>query len=106
MVEYTGSKFYSKSLVLLVAVLQLINEVLIQEQIAKELDIESSHVSYYIKRAKNMGYVKSSAKDAIVILELTQAGKNFLDQYDKCQYYKAHYPNSLPICRAENIRFK
>lgn len=99
----TGSKFYSKSLVLLTFVLRLINEGLIQEKIANELDIKSSHVAYYIKKAKRMGYVKSSVKDAVVILELTQAGKYFLDQYEKGRIPS---PKSVPTCRAENIRFK
>jgi predicted transcriptional regulator len=84
-------------------VLRLINEGLIQEKIANELDIESSHVAYYIKKAKRMGYVKSTIKDVVVILELTQAGKNFLDQYEKAHDSSS---SSLHICRLENIRFK
>ena len=95
-----STKFYSKSLVLFSAVLRLINEGLIQGHIAKDLDIKSSHVAYYIKKAKNMGYVRSSLKDAVVILELTQAGKYFLDQ---CNKGRIPSPNSV---RAENIRFK
>jgi len=81
-------------------VLRLINEGLIQGHIAKDLDIKSSHVAYYIKKAKNMGYVRSSLKDAVVILELTQAGKYFLDQ---CNKGRIPSPNSV---RAKNIRFK
>lgn len=98
-----SSKFYSKSLVLFSAVLRLINEGLIQGHIAKDLDIKSSHVAYYIRKAKNMGYVRSSVKDVVVILKLTQAGKYFLDQYDKGLIPS---PNSVPTSRAENIRFK
>lgn len=79
-------------------VLRLINEGLIQEKIANELDIESSHVAYYIKKAKRMGYVKSTIKDVVVILELTQAGKNFLDQYEKSRNSSS---SSLHICRLE-----
>jgi hypothetical protein len=36
------------------------------------------------------------------ILELTQAGKNFLDRYTK----QNQNNTSIPICRLENIQFK
>ena len=47
-----------------------------------------------------MGYIKQVTRDAFVILELTQAGKNLLDQYTQ------NNPPSVPICRLENIQFK
>jgi predicted transcriptional regulator len=103
-----GSKFYSKSLTLLVRILELINEEFILIKIAKVLNMEKSHVSYYIGKAKRAGFVKEVLRDRIKILELTQVGKNFLDQYK----YKIKYNNpsssmqQLPCCRAENIRFK
>ena len=43
--------------------------------------MEKSHVSYYIGKAKRAGFVKEVLRDRIKILELTQVGKNFLDQY-------------------------
>ena len=76
-----GSKFYSKSLTLLVRILELINEEFILIKIAKVLNMEKSHVSYYIGKAKRAGFVKEVLRDRIKILELTQVGKNFLDQY-------------------------
>lgn len=90
------SKFYAKSLTLLTSILKLIAEGYTQSQIAEHLQIERSHVSYYVKKAILTGYVKEAVRDACKILELTQPGKNFLDQCEK----------GLPICRAENIRFK
>ena len=67
--------------------------------IAKALSIHKSHVSYYIRKAKNLGYVKESPRSAFKILELTQAGKNFLAV---C----TNPLSSRSIYRAENIRFK
>ena len=55
-------------------------------------------MSYYIRKAKKLGYVTESARDVFKPLELTQAGKNFLDQSEHSE------PNH--ICRAENIIFK
>src|SRR5437870_4345331 len=69
-----------------------------QSEIAKSLKIEKSHVSYYVARAKRLGYVKEIARDTFKILELTQAGKNFLAMY--------HKSSELRICRVENMRFK
>jgi hypothetical protein len=69
-----------------------------QSEIAKSLKIEKSHVSYYIAKARGLGYVKEITRDTFKILEVTQAGKNFLAMYYK--YLEA------PICRAENVRFK
>jgi hypothetical protein len=93
-----SSRFYPGSLALFVAILEGIEKGLIQEDVAKELGLKSSHVSYYIKKAKKLEYVRESAKDAISVLELTRFGKNFLAVYEKGV--------SIPICRAENVRFK
>lgn len=92
----TRSKFYSKSLTLLRNILKLMGEGHTQSQVAGYVRIERSHVSYYVKKAVRVGYLKEGTRDACKILELTQPGKNFLDQCEK----------GLPICRAENIRFK
>ena len=70
-------------------------------EIAHALNIEKSHVSYYVKRAKEIGYVNECFLDKIKILELTQPGKNFLDQYEK-----QHQCTNYHDYRLENIRFK
>ena len=46
---------------------------------------------YYLKRAKEIGYINEVVRDKVKILELTQAGKNFVDQYTTT--------NHLPIIR-------
>lgn len=78
-----------------------------QAQIAFELKISKPHVSYYVKKAIRIGYVKELFRDKIRVLELKQEGKNFLDQYGcNKQSSSTHIENQLPICCAENIRFK
>jgi hypothetical protein len=67
-------------------------------EISRALNIEKSHVVYYLNRAKRLGYVKELTRDRFKILEITQAGKNFLAVYQ--------HLSTMPICRAENIRFK
>src|SRR2546428_2569116 len=67
-------------------------------EISRALNIEKSHVVYYLNRAKRLGYVKELTLDRFKILEITQAGKNFLAMYQ--------HLSTMPICRAENIRFK
>lgn len=80
-----------------------------QAQIAFELKISKPLVSYYVRKAIKIGYIKELFRDKIRVLELTQEGKIFLDQYSK-QYNKQSFSgnnnHSLPICRAENIRFR
>ena len=80
-----------------------------QAQIAFELKISKPLVSYYVRKSTKIGYIKDLFRDKIRVLELTQEGKNFLDQYSK-QYNKQSFSSnnnhSLPICCAENIRFK
>lgn len=61
--------------------------------------MKKSHISYYITKAKNLRYLRLVTRDAFAFNELTQAGKNFLDQYTQ------NNP-SIPICRLENIQFK
>jgi DNA-binding MarR family transcriptional regulator len=94
----SSSKFYSRSLTLLIPILKMIKDGMSMTEIAHALNIEKSHVSYYVKRAKEIGYVKESFRDRIKILELTQPGKNFVDRYEK------HHVH--PPYRLENIRFK
>src|SRR5437867_9004690 len=95
-----SSKFYSTSLTLLVNILKSINEGRTQTEIAKVLNMKGPHVSYYIRKAKQNGYLNAAPRDRINILTMTQAGKNLIDQYDNKMQY-----SQLPTCRAENIRF-
>jgi hypothetical protein len=92
-----------------------------QAQLAVELKISKPLVSYYVRKAIDLGFIKELARDKIRILGITHEGKIFLDQYEyeykynyqynyKCEY-KRQFSNSvsnnqLPMCRAENIRFK
>jgi predicted transcriptional regulator len=95
----TGSKFYSKSLTLMASILEMIKEGLIAVDIARNLNLKKSHVSYYVSKGKKNGLIKEAVKDAVTVLELTQAGKNFLDQYDKNNPL-------IPVCRLENLWLK
>lgn len=85
-------KFYSKFLTLLLPILEMVGDGLTAAQMARTL------ISYYLRRAKQFGYVKENLRNTFKSLELTQLGKNFL----------AQYTNSLntTICRLENVRFK
>ncbi len=77
----------------------MIKEGAIAADIARTLDIKKSHVSYYIHKAKDKGLIKEITRDAFKILELTNSGKKFLDQYE-------NNGSKPPICRAENIQFR
>jgi len=77
----------------------MVNEGLIASDIAKRLHMTKPHISYYIKKAKEKGYIRQSSRDVFALLEVTQPGKNFLDQY-----YKNNL--SIPNLRLENIQFK
>jgi hypothetical protein len=77
----------------------MINQGIICSDIAKKLNISKPHVSYYISKAKKKNLVKETLRDTFKSIQITQAGQNFLDQYEKDN-------PSVPICRAENIRFK
>lgn len=93
-----SSKFYSNSLTLLVSILELVQERIIAAEIARRLNMSKSHVTYYIKKSKEWGFIKQVTRDTFAVLEVTQPGKNFLDQYNN--------NNPLtPICRLENIQF-
>jgi DNA-binding MarR family transcriptional regulator len=94
-----SSKFYPRSLTLLVSILELIKQGTIASDIAKQLNMKKSHVSYYFTKARNLGYLKKVTRDAFTLIELTQAGKNLLDQYTQNNI-------SIPVCRLENIQFK
>jgi predicted transcriptional regulator len=98
----SNSKFYRKSLTLLLPILEMINEGFIPTDIASWLDISKQLVSYYIKKAIESGYVRELWQDTFKAYELTQPGKNFLAMSNH-QHYSSL---SKPICRAENIRFK
>jgi DNA-binding MarR family transcriptional regulator len=94
-----SSKFYSKSLTLLIQILELVQQGTIAAEIARLLKMQKPHVSYYISKAKKQGYLIQVTRDAFVFLEVTQAGKNLLDQYTQNKPIN-------PICRLENIQFK
>jgi DNA-binding MarR family transcriptional regulator len=98
-----GSKFYLKSLTLLAPILEMIIEGATQTKIAEILGTKKPYVSYYIRRAIEIGYIKKIVQDKIKIYELTQQGKSFLDQYNN---NRTHAKQQLPSCRAENVRFK
>lgn len=93
-----SSKFYSTSLTHIVSILELIQGGIIAADIARRLKMNKSHVSYYIKKSKELGFIKEVTRDTFAVLEVTQPGKNFLDQYNK--------NNPLtPTCRLENLQF-
>jgi predicted transcriptional regulator len=95
-----SSKFYRRSLTLLLPILKLISEGFSLTEVSETLNIKKPHVTYYVKRAKEHGLLKEVTRDRFKILEITQAGRNFLAMYQ-------HISNmSARICRAENIRFK
>lgn len=83
----------------MVRILELVREGHIAAGISRILDMNKSHVSYYITKAKNLGYVEQTLRDAFALLTVTQCGKNLLDQYNKNN-------TANPICRLENIQFK
>jgi DNA-binding MarR family transcriptional regulator len=93
-----SSRINRKSLTL--TVLEMIRNGLIAADIARALDVSKAAVSYHINKGKKMGYIEEVSRDAFKVLELTQAGKNFLDQYEKNRKYPWF------LCRAENIQFK
>lgn len=98
--EDANSKFYPRSLTFLVLILSMVEEGLHQSDIARKLGTSKPHVHYYVEKAERFGYLRRVIRDAFVLLELTQPGKQFLDRYQKTVNRE-----SLPICRAENIRF-
>jgi predicted transcriptional regulator len=101
----SNSKFYPKSLTLLLPILEMINEGCISRDIATRLGISKQLVFYHIKKAKESGFVTEVFSDTFKTYELTQPGKNFLAMYQQ-EKAKAAQQQSMPICRAENVRFK
>jgi DNA-binding MarR family transcriptional regulator len=93
------SKFYSKSLTFTLPILKMIDEDYTENDIAKSLKIGKSHVYYYVKRLKKLGYVEEEFRDSFKSLVVTQEGKNFVDQYTSST-------SPSYICRLENVRFK
>ncbi|MGB0026736.1 MAG: winged helix-turn-helix domain-containing protein [Nitrososphaeraceae archaeon] len=69
-------------------------------EIARKLDLSKQRISYYIRKLKVYGYIQEITSDRFKVLEVTQAGKNFIAMYENSLQYRT------PICRAENIRFK
>ncbi|MGA9153595.1 MAG: helix-turn-helix domain-containing protein [Candidatus Nitrosopolaris sp.] len=94
----SSSKFYHKSLTLLLPLLKMINDGCTATELAKVLHKSKSLVSYHIKKAKKLGYVTENAHDVFKPLMLTQAGQNFLDQSEHSELNH--------IFRVENIIFK
>jgi hypothetical protein len=95
-----SSKFYSKSLTLLLPILKNVDSGKSSSEIAEYLEINKSHVFYYLHKAQNMGYIKENGRDSFKRFEMTQAGKNFVAMYTHPDLQDTR------ICRAENIRFK
>jgi hypothetical protein len=96
------SKFYRKSLILILPILKMINEGITIADISQSLNKSKSLVSYHVQNLLRLGYLKEDVYDAFKGFALTQAGQNFVDQYEK----KQHDIINHPICRLENIRFK
>lgn len=77
----------------------MIDEGSVESDIAKSLKIRKSHVYYYVKRLKQFGYIGERFRDSFRSFELTQAGKNFVEQYTSST-------SPSYICKLENVRFK
>lgn len=80
----------------ILSLLEGVKDGLSQSEIAKKHNTSRSLVSYFCKRLIQIYYLKKIGSGATGILELTQPGQNFLDQYSSCQN----------LFRLENIRFK
>lgn len=92
------SNFYPRSLTLLANIMELIDERRFsQAQVAFALGISKPHVSYYVKNAIRIGYIKELFRDKIRVLELTQEGKIFLDQYKYNKQSSSISQNRLPV---------
>jgi hypothetical protein len=103
-VKYS-SKFHSRSLTLLIPILELINGGYTISKISETISLGKSHVSYYVRKAKGLGYVREIFRDTFTHFELTEAGQNFLAMYQS-RYQSSANGLSTPRLRAENIRFK
>jgi len=87
-------------LTLLVQILRMIDEDIKALDIARKLNLAKQHLSYYVRKLEGCGYVQEITRDRFKVLQVTQAGKNFVAMYENSSLYH------IPICRAENIRFK
>jgi predicted transcriptional regulator len=72
--------FYRKSLTLLLSILKMIEQDHTASQIANKLGRDKQLISYYVIKLENLGYVKEKTRDVYKPLEITQAGKNFLER--------------------------
>jgi hypothetical protein len=61
--------------------------------------VNKSLVNYYKRKGKKLGFIKENPCGALKPLELTQAGKKFLDQYSN-----PNPSSNAPTCRLENVR--
>jgi len=106
-VAYSGSssKFYHKSLTLLVPIIELLSQGIYPIQIARKLNIKKPHLYYYISKARAIGLLNFKSNANANPYDLTQAGIKFLDRYQKYQP-KNSVGDPILMCRAENIRFK
>ena len=100
--KFCSSKFYPKSLTLLGDILRMIDQGSSRTHIVQVCGGRKSLVSYYIKRAKEHGYLNVICRDKITILVLSQQGKRFLDQSSKTRGTQLKSAESC--CRAENVR--
>lgn len=95
-----SSKLYPRNLTLYVEILSHISQGKFQAQIARVLNIDKSLVSYYVKKGIALDHIRDEVRDVIRVLNLTQPGEKFLDQYSKLNN------PSVPPIRLENMRFK
>jgi hypothetical protein len=96
-----SKKFLPKSFTLMCNILELVKQGKIAADIARTLNMSKQDVYYYFTKGKDVGYIKQVSRTTCAILELTQAGKNFLDRTTQSKLY-----NGMPILRLENIQFK
>ncbi len=90
----------------------MIEQGLRESEIANKPNPSKQSVSYYLTKLKKCGYIRENRRDLFKLLDITQAGKNFLATYQQhhnsATYQQHHHSSAIstPICRAENIRFK
>ena len=101
----TSKRFLLNSFTPMVDILELVKQGKIAADIARTLNMSKQNVYYYVKKAKDEGYLRQVTRDVCVILELTQTGKNFLDRYTQI-LTQNNNSSSIPILRLENLQFK
>jgi predicted transcriptional regulator len=62
---YLHVHFHSYASTLLIEMLKMINDGSRLTEIARALNIHKSHVSYYVRKAKEKGYLKEVIRDKI-----------------------------------------